>query len=90
MNCFIFSFQNTSDHAIRLLVDSVTRKFDFSEAQEDLSLEIGFKAEAISLYRRLLRCSTDLAVGSLYPKKTVEIDEKSREYAFIWLNLWYE
>ena len=86
----ISSLQNTSDHAIRLLVDSVTRKFDFSESQEDMSLEIGFKAEAISLYRRLLGCSTDLVVGSSFPKKTVQIDQQSREYAFIWLNLWYE
>ena len=86
----IFSLQNTPDHAIRLLVDSVTRKFDFSDSQEDMSLEIGFKAEAISLYRRVLGCSTDLVVGSTFPKKTMQIDQQSREYAFIWLNLWYE
>ena len=74
---------------MRLLVDSVARKFDFNDGQADVSLEIGFKAEAISFYKRLLRCSTNLTVGSRLPKKTSEVDEKSREYAFIWLNLWY-
>lgn len=84
----LFFIQNTPDHAVRLLVDSVTRKFDFTDKWSDASLAIGFKAEAITLYRRLLDVATECDTGVKLPTKVVEIDERSRDCAFLWLNLW--